>query len=397
MEVTSQTQVLKALEALKAASKDIETNSDDSADCNSPSMKALLELHTGSDDLLSGDPKLTTLSSLLSRLKSLASSLNSSTHDGRRRGVGLASLLRRRSTDGEGGEISRVAGSIGSELQSWIDRRSIDWLISSATSDDEKTSLLAVLESRLAQGFDRGFQDLLLRSNAFAAVESLLSDQASSKSVRERSAAAILAFVRFNKDVFVGEVLMGPTARSLVSIASPTSLRVLNGLIAAIRSPLVDQLYADGEIGRIVSLLSSASVEVSVAAFETVLEMGYFGRKEAVDEMLDQGVVEKLVELQRSELGGSLMEMEAEREGQGVKVGGVRRRREERESRFMEGHPLASCVARFWVQLEVGEGLRQREKRALKLEVLRRSKEAAGSDAVGATIVAEVLWGSTYW
>ncbi|ONK76712.1 uncharacterized protein A4U43_C03F31340 [Asparagus officinalis] len=35
-------------------------------------MKALLELETGSDDLLSGDPKLTALSSLLSRLKTLA-------------------------------------------------------------------------------------------------------------------------------------------------------------------------------------------------------------------------------------------------------------------------------------------------------------------------------------
>jgi len=47
------------------------------------------------------------------------------------------------------------------------------------------------------------------------------------------------------------------------------------------------------------------------------------------------------------------------------------------------------------VQLEVGEGLRQRERRAFKQEILVRVREACVSDAEAATIIAEVLWGSS--
>lgn len=41
-----------------------------------------------------------------------------------------------------------------------------------------------------------------------------------------------------------------------------------------------------------------------------------------------------------------------------------------------------------------GVGLRQRKKRALKLEVVRRMKEDAIFDAKAATVLTEVLWGS---
>lgn len=60
---------------------------------------------------------------------------------------------------------------------------------------------------------------------------------------------------------------------------------------------------------------------------------------------------------------------------------------------YWQKHPFASAVARFAIQLEIGQGLRQREKRALKQEIIRRVREAIPSDAEVATILAEVLWG----
>ncbi|KAM2200931.1 hypothetical protein ACFX1R_000818 [Malus domestica] len=40
-----------------------------------------------------------------------------------------------------------------------------------------------------------------------------------------------------------------------------------------------------------------------VMAMVCVFEIGYFGRNEAIDAMLQEGLIEKLVELQRSEHG----------------------------------------------------------------------------------------------
>ena len=100
-------------------------------------------------------------------------------------------------------------------------------------------------------------------------------------------------------------------------------------------------------------------------------------------------------------MGGILIEMgwfneeENMKSFDGVDIEGIRRSRDSREKRFLETHPFASCVARFAVQLEVGEGLRQREKRDFKQEILGLVREACASDAEAATIVAEVLWGSS--
>lgn len=159
---------------------------------------------------------------------------------------------------------------------------------------------------------------------------------------------------------------MGPTVRALVSIGSVISVEVLCSLIRSIRSPLVDEIESNGEISNIIALLNSEDLQLRALAFECVLEIGYFGRKEAVEAMLKEGLVEKLMELQRSEKG-----------------------KNEFENSFV------SCVARFAVQLEVGEGLRQREKRAFKPVIIVRVREASVSDAETATIVAEVLWGSS--
>lgn len=397
MEERKKTEVLKALEALKKASKEIESNPDDEGgDATSPSMKALLELHTGFNDLLSDDPHLSTLSHLLSLLRDLALALKSK----HKKPSSFFPIFRRKSGEHE---ISRVAGSIGTEIQSWIDRESVDRLIS-ATDDEERVALLAALEERLAGGFDRGLQEVLLRSGAFAAVESTLADPAASKRVRERSAATVLAMVRFNKDVFVGPVLMGPTVGALVAMSSAAALAALNGLIAAIRSPLVDELHVRGKIPQLVGLLTASEVEVGVSALDCALEIGYYGRKEAVDAMLAEGLIKRLVSLQRSELGGTLLEMDgedqgAERGGDGIQVGvvGKARRGKSRESLYMATRPFASCVARFAVSVEVGEGLRQREKRAFKAEVVARVREAVIDEAEAATVLAEVLWGSTPW
>ncbi|CAL9038624.1 unnamed protein product [Musa banksii] len=421
-------ELLKALEALKKASKEIEANPVGAAKkgddgCDSPSMKALLQLQSGSCDLLSGDPQLTNLSDLLNRLRCLASSIRSPScrDDGEcgRSGGGtggiLGSIRWLRSSNSH--EISRVAGSIGAEIQSWIDRESADRLVSALRSispfvarggeveeeEEEGEALVRALQARISQGFDRGLQDVLLRSGAFAAVESALADAAAPKRVRECAATAVLALVRFNKAVFVGPVLMGPTVGALVSMssasASAIALRALNGLIRAIRSPLVDELHARGQIPRLVGLLAgSVAVEVRILALDWALEIGYFGRKEAIDAMIAEGLIKRLTALQRSDLGGALIEMDGGGRG-AVPVGQLRRGRGvgEEERQFLEARPFASCVSRWAVQVEVGEGLRQREKREIKREVVARVREAAASEAEAATALAEVLWGSTLW
>lgn len=260
--------------------------------------------------------------------------------------------------------------------------------------------LLTQFEGRVSQGFNRELQDLVLKSKVFSLLETILCNPSCSKSLREQSAYSIASLIRFNKDVFVGQVLMGPTIQALLAMSSTHSIKVLCGLIKSIKSPLVDEIESNGEIPKIISLLDTKDLQMKLLAMDCILEIGYFGRKEAIDAMLKQGLVKKLVELQRSELGGDLIEMERfeekEKNERGVGAGGVvESKRESRERKFLKRHPFASCVARFAVQLEVGEGLRQREKRALKQEILLRVREASASDAEAATIVAEVLWGSS--
>lgn len=401
--------VLLALEALKRASKEVEviaTTSDDGGS-SSPSMKALLELENGSDDLFSGDPLLCPLRQLLSELRSLSASVPLLSPN-KSIGAFLVNSLFRRPKSPQHAMISQVAGLIASEIQSWIDRETLDRLVSalrSQFSDEERASLLLALETRASEGFDRGFQDTLLKSGAFSVVESALADPGCAKMVRDRCATLILALVRFNKDVFVGAVLMGSTIESLVTIASPATLRALNGLIAAIRSPLIDELHSRGDLQRLVSLLSSPDLEVQICALEFALGIGYFGRKEAVEAMLAQGLIKRLLCIQRSELGGTLIEMDSwefPKEDKGnsdhwIDVRKLLKRRQggSKQLHFLEARPFASAVARYAIQIEVGEGLRQREKREIKQDILKRVKEAAISPVECANVFAEVLWGST--
>lgn len=264
------------------------------------------------------------------------------------------------------------------EIKAWIDLESLRNLVKileESVDEDEIIRVLKEFQSRVAQGFDRDLQDLILRTKIFTFVESILCDSQRSVRIREESAVAILYLVRFNKDVFVGLVLMGPTIRALISISSCRTLEVLSSLIRLMKSPLIDIIESNGEIPNIIALLSSPDSSIQVAAVDCILEIGYFGRKEAIEALLEHGLIENLMELQRSVTGG----------------GG----REDGETMDSKRGDFSSCVARFAVQLEVGEGLRQREKREFKLEVLKRVRESAVSEAEAATVAAEVLWGSS--
>ncbi|KAJ8753179.1 hypothetical protein K2173_017761 [Erythroxylum novogranatense] len=385
--------VLEVLEALKQASHELQTHASPiRGESNSPAIKALLELETESDAILSKDPHLSTLSRHLANLKSLVDTLEKS--------HGLRSFLTRRVSTHS---ISRVANSIESEIQAWIDRESVEKLSKalkfSSENEEELVGLLEQLEKRLSEGFDRELQGLVLKSKMFSNLERILCDSSCSQRLREQCAFVIAALIKFNKDVFAGQVLMGPMVHALLSMASWKSLKVLCSLIKSIKSPLVDEIESNGEIPKIISFLDYKDLQMRVLAMDVILEIGYFGRKEAIDAMIKEGLIKKLVELQRSELGGDLIDIgrfdEKENNNNNRENEGKKENRESRQKRFLESHPFASCVARFAVQLEVGEGLRQRERRAFKQEILERVKEVSASDAEAATIVAEVLWGSS--
>lgn len=403
-------QILKVLEALKKASQELQTNPEvDSSESDSSScaIKALLELDTESDSLLSSDPNLSNLSHHLSDLKTLFSSLQNSKH---KHGRIKSFLTRRVKTH----EITRVAESIETEIQAWIDRESITNLTSQlqqiresesdlgSDEEDEVVEKLGQLHDRLSQGFNINLQDLLLKSKIFSELEFLLCNFYVSEKVREKAGNVLKEVVLFNKDVFVGQILMGQTIKALVSMDSLCSLEVLTSLVKASRSPLVDVIDSVGGISKAISYLSSDDFVMRVMAMDFVLVIGYFGRKEAITAMLNCELIKKLVELQRSELGGDLIDLgkthqkiEDEDEEEGVYLKKKTTKKRYGEKIFLEKHPFASCVARFTVQLEVGEGLRQREKREFKQEILKKIREACDTDAEAATIVAEVLWGSS--
>lgn len=152
--------VLSVLEALKKASHDLQSNpkstaaGPESPDSGFPAVKALLELETESDSLLSRDPHLSALSRHLSTLKSLVSTLQKS------HGYGLTSFLTRRVS---AHSISRVAESIEFEIQAWIDRETVEKLVAGLREkgcgdEDELVKLLSQLEARVLRGFERDLQ-----------------------------------------------------------------------------------------------------------------------------------------------------------------------------------------------------------------------------------------------
>lgn len=375
---TDTQRLLTLLEALRESSKDLQANpipflfKIDSK----VAIEAILELESKALAIFSANPDLHKLSELLRSLRNLIDKLQ------KYEGFWLRSLLNRQITNYK---ISRVACAIESEIQAYVDRLAIKGLVKAlveSANEDIKVNVLIGFEKRLSRGFDIDFQDLVLKAKVFNVLEHILSDPLSSKRVREQAAMAIAALVKFNKNVFVGLVLMGPTIKALIAMgmASSCSIQVLSSLIRFIRSPLVDELLATGEIPRIINLLCSDDLSIQVAALDCVLELAYIGRDEVIEAMLKEDLIRKLIDLQRMDWRD-----ENERE---TSLG------TESESELKD-FPFASCVARFAIQLEVGEGLNKEEKKEFKLQILKMVKEAAQSDAEVATITAEVLWGSS--
>ncbi|KAM7267877.1 hypothetical protein ACFE04_010043 [Oxalis oulophora] len=385
--------VLKVLHVLKQASQSLQHFN--STESNSVAIKALLELQTESKSILLKDPLLYSLSQHLSKLKSLVGSIHES--------PGCSSFLTRRASTQS---ISRVAELIEIEIQAWIDRECLDNLSKAlkdkkfmVRNEDEVLSLLVQFIDRVSLSFDRELQSLLLRSNIFTLLAFVLCDTNVSKRIREYIGSAIAGLIRFNKDVFVGQVSMEPIVNALLSLACSHSLRILSVLIKFIKSPFVDEIESSRKIPTILNFLDSKEMEIKIGALYCILEIGYFGRKEAIEAMIQEGLIEKLTELQRSDLGGDLIDIGRfdidEKKYCTYREVNVERKRESRQTRFLECYPFASCVARFAIQLEVGEGLRQRERRAFKQEILVRVRKECFCDANSATIIAEVLWGST--
>ncbi|PIN20300.1 hypothetical protein CDL12_07016 [Handroanthus impetiginosus] len=374
-------QLFEVLDALNRVSHGLRSSCH-SPDSDSSAIRALAELRAASNSMFSANRHMVSLSQHFSELIELVQEL----HKSKPTGHGLKSFLIRRM---KSHEISRLSATIESELQNWIDRETVLTLTEtvaemrfsrkpssnlSPSDEDQLFVKMTALQNRLSREFDMNLQDLLLKSGIFSELEWVLCNPRFSKRIREQAAITIKELVLYNKNVFVGLILVGGSVKALVSMSFLCSLQVLSSLIKAIKSPLVDEIESCGGILKIIGFLSSDDLEMRIMAMNCAMEIGYYGRKEAVEALINGGLIKKLVELQRSELGGDSIEM-----------------------KNLESHPFASCVGRFAVQLEVGEGLRQREKRAFKQQILKKVREACVSDAEFATIVAEVLWGSSPW
>lgn len=324
-------------------------------------VKPLLDLDIKADSIVFNNPYLSNLSQLLRSLRNLVESLD------KFQGYGVKSVLRRPIINYK---ISQTAYAIEAEIQAFMDRESIRNLVrklkESDDQEEEKVRLLTEFVNRVSDGFDRGFQDLILKGRVFPTLESLICDcdDRCSKRVRENAAMAVSALASFNKNVFVGLVLMGETIEALISMESSVSIEVLSSLVNLIRSPLIDEIHCKGQIPKIMNLLSSEDFSIQIATVECICQIAYFGRRDVIGDMLAHGLINKLMEIQR-------------------------------RRKVPENCRITDCIVRFAVLLEVGEGLSRLEKRELKLEVLERVRKASVSETEAAAIVAEVLWGSS--
>ncbi|KAI4316349.1 hypothetical protein L6164_024337 [Bauhinia variegata] len=381
--------ILTLLEALREASKDLHVNpipflyrTDSKA-----AIEAILELETKATAIFSADPNLHKLSELLCNLRALVEKLQI------HQGYGPQSLIHRLIANHK---ISQVAYAIESDIQSCVDRLTIEHLVKTlkeSARDDEKVKALIDFKKRLSKGFDIHFQDLILRAKVFPILEHILCDSESLSSirVREHAAVAIDALVRFNKNVFVGLVLMGPIIKALITMTTSCSIQVLSSLVRFIRIPLVSEIFSNAEIPRIINLLRSKDLSIQVATLDCVLELAYIGRKEVIEAMIKEDLIKKLIHLQKMEHGSRLIEMDSYDELETEPESNTKIR----ERGDLENFPFASCVSRFAIQLEVGEGLSAEEKTEFKLEILRNVREGSESDAELDTIKAEILWGSS--
>ncbi|MFS7908401.1 hypothetical protein Hanom_Chr01g00082721 [Helianthus anomalus] len=93
--------------------------------------------------------------------------------------------------------------------------------------------LIEEFEELIGRGFNRKIQDLILRSKVFTKLESILCERSFSNAVPEASAFAIAEWIRFNKNVFVGQVSISKIVCVFISL---TTVRLIQILCTLIRS-----------------------------------------------------------------------------------------------------------------------------------------------------------------
>lgn len=384
MEEEAYNQRIKLLEALQKAAMDLKTIPIPFySTTNFVAVETVLELETQLDSLFSNDPILSSLPGLLANLKTQFNKLLIS------QGYGLRSFYHSQISNYE---VSKIAKSIELQVQSWIDQESIKKLkqfLLDLNEEEKLNNALVRFQHRLSCGFDSNLQEMILKSKVFPILESTVCDSKCSRRVREQSARAIVALVEFNKDVFVGQVLMGSTIEALVSMTSQKSVQILASLIKLIKIPLVYEMEENDYIPKITSLLSSKSLSDQLAAMECILELAYFARRDAIEAMLEEGLINKLLDLQKLEIIG-------DSENRGISFGINSEMKNRCEYTILvENCPFKSCVIRFVRKLEMGECLGKEEKRELKLQILKRIREASSSELEATSIIADVLWCSS--
>lgn len=382
MEEQAYNQQTPLLEAIKKAAEDLKTIPIPLySTTNFIAIRTILHLENQLKFMFFNDPILSSLLGLLKNLKTQFDKIQIS------QGYGIRSLYNNQIANHE---VSKIASLIEVQIQLWIDQESIRklklLLLDLKGEEENLNDALVRFQHRLSSGFDSNLQELILKSKLFPILESIVCDSNRSKKVRDKSSRAILALVEFNKDVFVGQVLMGNTIEALVSMAYCDSIKVLASLVKLIKIPLVYEIEESHYIPKITSLLSSKNLLNQLAAMECVLELAYFARKDAIEAMLEDGLINKLLELQKLETFND--------SGENIGIS-CEMNNESENTILVENCPFKTCLIRFVRKLEMGEGLEKEEKRELKLQILKKIREASGSALEATSIIADVLWCSS--
>ena len=212
--------VLYVLEALKQASVNLQVHLNSNlVEFNSSAIKALLELKTESDALLSKDIYFSTLF------------LNTSP---------TSKPLSKPFLDPAGVIASKSSWHGKPQLTPYFSSRrlhrdwnpSLDWqrtlwkahehfedLDGDGGNKDKLVKLLTHIKDQAFQGFNRKLQDLVLKSKVFSLLEKILYNSNCLKSLTEQSAYSIASVIRFNKDVFMDQVLMSLTIPTLLTMS----------------------------------------------------------------------------------------------------------------------------------------------------------------------------------
>eukprot|EP00249_Psilotum_nudum_P022836 c28654_g1_i1 orf=1113-2363(+) len=320
---------------------------------------------------------------------------------------GLKYYLAKISNTVLGDEMERIAHSIESEVQSWLDQHDIGQLgkLLCNGSEDAKVKAISDFEAFARKGYDPQLQETILSSGLVEILASLLEPNAATLRVQREAASALSTVVHFNKDIFVGLMLMAGLVEKLLNMLSFGSedlslvaVCTLSSLTFAGKGAIVDEIQSKGGVKKLIDLLDGKSRPLQRAAMDCIFEIAYYGRREVVETMLEQGVMKKLAWLQCSVDDG--LEQIDLVDSKGNAVGSQDSNSDKMEADSivipvqgnMQKNPFANAVSRFALQLGVSAGLRKREKRALKQEILRRVKDVMPDDAEVADVTAEVLW-----